>query len=268
MLKKSADKVAHHPKERRVKLSNIRRSNPYHIDGNICYVVCGDGTEFIMDVEKHPLIEDRSCYCNRGRIVTSVNRMSVPVSHVITGVSSGTKVLHKNGNALDLRLTNLFYENKYLFVDDYVVGTCFDGREFKVDRADFDLISPYIWHIDKNNYVITKTKQGRVIKQHRLIMGVVDTPTIEVDHIYHDTHDNRRAKLRLVTRSINCFNRRLSSLNTSGVAGVYWSDAAQKWAVQINKDGKRQYLGVYDTIEEAAAVRRQAEQFMYGQHVG
>lgn len=249
-------------------MSNPCKPNPYYIDDDICHVICSDGIEFILDTDKHYLIADRACGCNRGHIVTSVNRVSTPVSHVLTGAARGAKVLHKNGDALDLRLVNLFCGNEYAFVDDYVIGTCFDGQEFKVDRADFELISPYVWHVDKNDYVITKAKQGRIIKQHRLIMGVVDTPDVEVDHIYHDTHDNRKSKLRLATRSLNCFNRRLSSYNTSGITGVYWAESAHKWAVQINKDRKRQYLGVYDTIEEAASVRKQAEQLMYGQHVG
>ena len=137
-------------------------------------------------------------------------------------------MLHKNRNCLDYRKNNLFSGNTYTFVDDYVIGECFDGSKFKVSVDDYAIIKPYVWHVDKNNYVITKIN-GKVIKQHRLIMGVVDDPTIEVDHIYHDTHDNRRDMLRLATRSVNCFNRRVMSTNKSGKTGVYWNKSAEKW---------------------------------------
>lgn len=51
----------------------------------------------------------------------------------------------------------------------------------------------------------------------------------------------------------------LFASNTSGYTGVYWSVKNQKWLAQITFKGKTYYLGSYETIEEAAAARKQGE---------
>jgi len=48
--------------------------------------------------------------------------------------------------------------------------------------------------------------------------------------------------------------------NTSGVRGVHWHRRAGKWMAQIRVDGKKYYLGLFKTIEEAAAARKAAEE--------
>ena len=39
--------------------------------------------------------------------------------------------------------------------------------------------------------------------------------------------------------------------------------STQKWAVQIRSNHQTYYLGCYDTIEEAAKVRREAEKIYH-----
>jgi hypothetical protein len=51
--------------------------------------------------------------------------------------------------------------------------------------------------------------------------------------------------------------------NTSGYVGVYKRGA--KWCAQISVDSKNMHLGIYDTIEQAAQARKQAE-IDYGYH--
>lgn len=48
--------------------------------------------------------------------------------------------------------------------------------------------------------------------------------------------------------------------NTSGVKGVSYDKARQKWAVEIKIEGVRHRLGRFDTLEEATAVRKAAEE--------
>ena len=55
--------------------------------------------------------------------------------------------------------------------------------------------------------------------------------------------------------------------NTSGVKGVYYSKTRGKWIAQIMFRNKCYYLGGYDTIEDAARVRREAEKQFFGKHI-
>jgi hypothetical protein len=48
--------------------------------------------------------------------------------------------------------------------------------------------------------------------------------------------------------------------NTSGYKGVTWDGSRGKWRAQIVFKGKAYHLGRYNTIEQAAAARKQAEE--------
>ena len=80
----------------------------------------------------------------------------------------------------------------------------------------------------------------------------------EVDHINHVRTDNRLDNLRFVTKSGNRRNQSVGSKSTTGVIGVYFNKRLQKYAAQIKVDGVVHYLGLHDTLEEAAAARAEA----------
>lgn len=52
--------------------------------------------------------------------------------------------------------------------------------------------------------------------------------------------------------------------NTSGIKGVTWDKARQKWVAQIVFKGKRYYLGRYFKKEDAAKIRKIAEDKLFG----
>ena len=52
--------------------------------------------------------------------------------------------------------------------------------------------------------------------------------------------------------------------NTSDVKGVYYRKTRRKWIAQIMFRNKCYYLGGYDTIEDAARARREAEKQFLG----
>jgi hypothetical protein len=73
-----------------------------------------------------------------------------------------------------------------------------------------------------------------------------------VDHINHDTLDNRSSNLRLVSKSQNNQNKSgLHSTNTSGIRGVSWNKDSNTWRVQTSYLGKKIYLGSFKELEEA-----------------
>lgn len=102
---------------------------------------------------------------------------------------------------------------------------------------------------------------GRLYPVHRVIMLMCYGfygEGLEVDHINHVRTDNRLVNLRFVTHGENMRNKSVSSKNTSGVTGVDFLKAKKKYRARITVDWKVICLGNYDTLEEAAAARAEA----------
>lgn len=55
-----------------------------------------------------------------------------------------------------------------------------------------------------------------------------------------------------------------TSTNSSGVVGVYFDKRSGKWDARLKFQGRQHYLGRYDTLAEAAAARKRAEQEWFG----
>jgi hypothetical protein len=104
---------------------------------------------------------------------------------------------------------------------------------------------------------------GKVYYVHRLVWVWMtgQIPTF-IDHIDGNKKNNEWANLRQVLRDDNYLNLGVGTRNNSGVTGVYWHPAVNKYAVQITKNGKQKYLGCFDSIEEATAVRKEAESLL------
>ena len=101
---------------------------------------------------------------------------------------------------------------------------------------------------------------------HRIVMNILDSPKILVDHIYHNRNDNRKSQLRLVNNQQNQYNAVVAKDNTSGHKGVYWHKKHNKWEALISYNNKQIYLGLYDDIKDAIRVRQQAEIKYFGEY--
>ena len=111
-----------------------------------------------------------------------------------------------------------------------------------------------------NGYLYVKV-HGRRYLVHRVVMLMCYGfcgEGLDVDHINHVRNDNRLVNLRFVTRRENQRNQSLSSKNTSGVTGVCFLKARKKYMTQIRVDGENIFLGRFETLEEAAAARAEA----------
>lgn len=84
-------------------------------------------------------------------------------------------------------------------------------------------------------------------------------PEGQIDHINGIRSDDRFCNLRMVSNKQNGRNQRKQSGNKSGVTGVCWHKRYSKWIAQIRVDGKYIYLGMFSSIEAAAAARKAAE---------
>jgi hypothetical protein len=71
--------------------------------------------------------------------------------------------------------------------------------------------------------------------------------------------------LRPATKSQNAANRGKTCNNTSGFKGVWWRRRYRKWQATIGVNGKRFYLGMFDTPEAAHAAYAAAAQRLHGE---
>jgi hypothetical protein len=121
---------------------------------------------------------------------------------------------------------------------------------------------------DKHTAYIRGHVDGRLYYAHSLIWLYVHGrwPEGEIDHIDRDGTNNRLSNLREVDQSVQAFNQRLKSSNTSGHRGVHWCRSDQTWHVDIG-DGccGRIYLGSFFNFEDAVAVRHAAEIERFGE---
>lgn len=121
------------------------------------------------------------------------------------------------------------------------------GKIAIVDSDDIEKVNQYKWHValcGKDYYAkgyITRTKP---IHMSRLIMGLLPGDKRQVDHINHDTLDNRKENLRIVTLQQNCQNRK-------NVKGYYWNKEKAKWVAQIRVNYKTIFLGCFNNEADA-----------------
>lgn len=81
---------------------------------------------------------------------------------------------------------------------------------------------------------------------------------LEIDRIDSDK-DYTPNNCRWVDRTIQNRNQRLRKDNKSGVRGVKWNRARKKWEVSISAQGKRHYLGLFESLDKATKIRKEAE---------
>lgn len=83
----------------------------------------------------------------------------------------------------------------------------------------------------------------------------------QVDGVLKDVRENAKQD---GTYIYSIMNKNMLKNNTSGIRGVTWDKSREKWQAQIEFKGKNYYLGRYDNIEDAAKIRKIAEEKMFG----
>ncbi|NMF00054.1 HNH endonuclease [Aneurinibacillus aneurinilyticus] len=133
--------------------------------------------------------------------------------------------------------------------------------ETKIDTEDLPKVKsfPNSWvaHLSSGyvyaNAGIRVDGKQKTIKLHRFILDAPDG--FDVDHINHDTLDNRKSNLRVVTRAQNSQNRKgsRSDKKTEGGRNISWDETRKRWEVNVTSGGKRVYIGMYKNLEDAEA---------------
>ena len=142
-----------------------------------------------------------------------------------------------------------------------------EGKKFYVDKDDYEqYVKGYSFTMNNKGYVTySSVKDGLHSKLlHRIIMG--EPEDMFVDHIDHNPLNNCRNNLRICTIQQNQMNLSKRKDNKSGIIGVSWDKAREKWVAQIRLNNKHIHLGRFDNFEEACKARKDAEIKYYGEY--
>jgi hypothetical protein len=128
------------------------------------------------------------------------------------------------------------------------------GKFTQVDDEDYEYINQWKWQYVGKYVMRSKRVCGKVIHillSHLLITVPKDK---QVDHKDRNPLNNCKSNLRLCTYTENNQNRAVQKCSISGYKGVYWEKNSNAWRAHIQLNGKKQWLGYYESVEEATHV--------------
>lgn len=152
--------------------------------------------------------------------------------------------------------------NTYDLSGEYGIGYTSKGEEFYFDLEDYDKIKDYCWCFNDQDYVVAHNKSGNNIRFHRLILNINDKDII-IDHKNRRKNDNRKSNLRVATKSENAMNRPTDIRSTTGYKGVH--KVGNKYTANIGLNNETIYLGIFDSMEDAAECRYRNEKEIFGE---
>lgn len=173
------------------------------------------------------------------------------------------------------RIKNTIYKtknkkNRYEFVGDYVIGYDCNDVPFYFDKEDYEAVSKYRWLVYKTGYV-RSIINGKNTSMHRFLfrdlLSLEENHEKVIDHINHNTTDNRKCNLRIATLEENSRNNRnhKHDVDDEYVQGVSYREDYDLWYATININGKQKYLGGSKNKDDVVAKRKDAEEQIYNE---
>lgn len=142
-----------------------------------------------------------------------------------------------------------------------------------VDDEDFEWLNQWKWtacvkkwgiigfrHFRENGKQHTVQMHREILKHHGF-----NIEDLQIDHINHNTLDNRKEQLRIATPQENSRNTRIHKNNKSGFKGVSWSKSNKKWVTFLRVNKKSKYIGQFDNKIQAAIAYNKACKKIYGE---
>lgn len=148
---------------------------------------------------------------------------------------------------------------KYEIVGDYAFFYLFDRDNNKyicyIDIEDVYLLDHKFFIVCNNNGALC-IQDFKGYKLHRLITNC--PKNMVVDHINHNTLDNRKANLRICTRGENNQNKSgPSKHSTTKIRNVYLKTDMNKYFVKIQVRGKSYFKGYFPKTAEGLELAKQ-----------
>lgn len=192
------------------------------------------------------------------------------ISSAGIGITNGRAVETIRLNLIDIKKIsgNKIIYSDYRIVKFLIQSKKYGDKEVIIDIEDWDKIKKYKWYVRfdqsiNNFYVVTNIYHPKHIQLsiHREIMNIKESK-LQVDHINHNTLDNRKNNLRICSCLENVRNKRIYKINSSGYKGVCWHKRIGKWYTQIEVNKKNIYIGQFDDkIKAALAYNKAAKQY-------
>ena len=143
--------------------------------------------------------------------------------------SNNAKIGIKKGNEI-----KIFNDFAKIIVNSKKFGI----KEVLIDLDDIEKVKKYTWCLTRGRdmilYAMTKTSENKTIKLHRYLMNCPNNK--DIDHINHNTLDNRKFNLKVCSRTENNHNL---GIRTNTKLGL-------KYITKMNKAYDKRYKGNYE----------------------
>lgn len=134
------------------------------------------------------------------------------------------------------KIEHLFFKDNESDLFSYMIV---NNNRIYIDDDDIDKVKNLNIQIT-NNYAIIRYRNNKTEPLHRFVINA-DKSNIEcVDHINHNTLDNRKENLRPANKSSNAKNTKIPKNNKTGFKNISICDRDKKWFCQYrDNDGIR-----------------------------
>lgn len=130
------------------------------------------------------------------------------------------------------------------------------GKIAKVDDVDFERVLKLKWCLNNKGYATASLREGfrggKVVSMHDFVLACEMPIGLEVHHKDDDKLNNQKRNLTFVTRSENQQLKPIQKNNKTGYKGVCFDNSRQLFMANIQKDGKKIYVGRFASEVEAA----------------
>lgn len=129
----------------------------------------------------------------------------------------------------------------------------------KIDIDDIEKCQSYYWSYSNGYAYCNMLMQS----MHRYIMNA--DSGVSVDHINHDTFDNRKCNLRLTNQTQQNMNQPVHQNNKLGIRGVIYDESHKKYAAYISAYGEHKLVR-FNNIDDAITWRSNKEAELFGEY--
>jgi hypothetical protein len=175
------------------------------------------------------------------------------------------KHIHRHGKILE---RTPYDPNEFVIDGETCIIRIFDRygdikAETIIDSEDYNKVKDYKWHVSAG--AIKTDIDRKKLNLSNLILGIINSRQIVIDHIDRNKLNNRKSNLRLATHRQNDCNKIVRKDSVSGYKGVQLHKQTGKWRARIKVDYKNIHLGLFEDILDAAKAYNEAALRYYGE---